>query len=159
MRTAGSLLGTFNVTPSTQISYEGDCATGETSTNSSLRSSFLSRPQMLDSHNSRSRQNSFKLSPVNTDQSSRTPPLGALTYIQGFGFASPVQARLATRPNLVHFEHLLGTLCYGPTTHLQLLSTCPRGHAVTFSFTGQVLLRSGLPPLRVVRLMGAHGRS
>ncbi len=75
--------------------------------------------------------------------------------------ASPVPRELAVLSSRITFtlSATLGAPCYGPATHLQLLPTCPHGHAVTFSFTGQVLLRSGLPPLRVVRLAGARGRS
>ena len=46
---------------------------------------------------------------------------------RGLGFATCQQARHAIRPNRVHVR-------FGLAVHLQLLSTWPRGHAVTFSY-------------------------
>jgi hypothetical protein len=65
--------------------------------------------------------------------------------------ASPFGRRLASLSGRITFtvKATFASLCYGPSTHLQLLPTCPRGHAVSFGFTGQVLLRKGLPPLRI----------
>lgn len=46
---------------------------------------------------------------------------------RGLGFAIRSQARRAILPNRVRFR-------FGPILHFQLLSTWPRGHAVTFSY-------------------------
>src|SRR5208282_5163886 len=40
------------------------------------------------------------------------------------------------------------SLSYGPAVHLRLLSTPPRGDAVTFSYEVQTQLRQGLSPCR-----------
>ena len=47
--------------------------------------------------------------------------------LAGLDFATFRQARHRFRPNRVH-------LCFGLVVHLQLLSTWPHGHAVTFSY-------------------------
>jgi len=47
--------------------------------------------------------------------------------VRHLGFASHSQARHDGRPNRVHF-------CYGLIVHLRLLSTPPRGDAVTFGY-------------------------
>jgi hypothetical protein len=49
------------------------------------------------------------------------------TSVPGLGFADHQRARHAIRPNRVHLR-------FGLVVHLQLLSTWPRGHAVTFSY-------------------------
>lgn len=46
---------------------------------------------------------------------------------RSLGFAIRSQARRAILPNRVRFR-------FGPILHLQLLSTWPRGHAVTFCY-------------------------
>ena len=51
-------------------------------------------------------------------------PFGTVRHL---GFAIWQQARHDTRPNRVHFR-------YGLIVHLQLLSTPPRGDAVTFGY-------------------------
>ena len=52
----------------------------------------------------------------------------------GLGFAFCQQARHVIRPNRVHFDEQNARLCFGLVIHLQLLSTWPRGHAVTFGY-------------------------
>jgi len=54
------------------------------------------------------------------------PSFSALAS-RSLGFAIRSQARRAILPNRVRFR-------FGPILHLQLLSTWPRGHAVTFSY-------------------------
>jgi hypothetical protein len=60
-------------------------------------------------------------------------PDTAPTFPQETGFAVPSRARLTIELNLVHTQWIY-TFYYGPITHLLLLSTCPRGHAVTLGF-------------------------
>ena len=76
-------------------------------------------------------------------------PLLAPVLLWDIGFTIRSQARLAIQPNHVHFVVITHFLCYGPVTHLPLLSTCPHGHAVTFGFVdwgvyGLVFHQSGL---------------
>jgi len=47
--------------------------------------------------------------------------------VTGF-WASPLESRLAATPGRIEF------VVYGPTVHLRLLPTSPRGDAVTFSY-------------------------
>ena len=48
-------------------------------------------------------------------------------------------------------------LCYGLAVHLPLLSTSPRGDAVTFGYEVQTQLRQGLPPCWFDTLASALG--
>ena len=66
-------------------------------------------------------------SPITLPFSSPGFPPAQHCWLAGLGFAISLQARHRFRPNRVHLR-------FGLVVHLQLLSTWPRGHAVTFSY-------------------------
>ena len=76
-----------------------------------------------------------------------TLPLSVVGFRVSPVRASPLPSRLAARarPNRVHLR------C-GLVVHLPLLSTPPRGDAVSFSYRPERVARKGLPPLRPTHL-------